>query len=181
MFTKSITEKLLEKCGVSSSNFPQQAHSPQGCYLAILWRSILLCSSGWLHVCPTPLLQPAEKMTRKATIAATFLKFLNKESQSSKDELFPQAAVLGRASYDVPRPKRRWPAVDKVVLFLLLIPRKKIFECGQDGEVEDYVSGLNFSEKGSGLRVVQGMADITETDRILTSTQSGKYKTWVIF
>lgn len=49
--------------------------------------------------------------------------------------------------------------------------------CGQDGEVEDYVYGLNFSEKGSGLRVVQGVADITETDRILTSTQSGKYKT----
>lgn len=84
--------------------------------------------------------------------------------------------MLGKSSYDAPRPKRRWPTLDKVV-FLLLIPRKKIFECGQDGEVEDYVYGLNFSEKRSGLRVVQGMAYITETDRILTSIQSGKYKT----
>lgn len=153
---------------------------------AVIWQfsGVVFCyvaQVGCTFANPTPLLQPAEKMTRKATIAATLLKFLNKESQSSKDELFPQAAVLGRASYDVPRPKRRWPALDKVVLFLLLIPRKKIFECGQDGEVEDYVYGLNFSEKGSGLRVVQGVADITETDRILTSTQSGKYKTWVIF
>lgn len=127
---------------------------------------------------PLPRLQPAERMTREVTIAATLLTILNKESKSSKDELFPQAAVLGRSSYDAPRPKRRWLALDKVgFFFLLLIPRKKIFEWGQDGEVEDYVYVLDFSEKGSALRVVQGMADITETDRILLSTQSGKYKT----
>lgn len=32
--------------------------------------------------------------------------------------------MLGKSSYDAPRPKRRWPTLDKVV-FLLLIPRKK--------------------------------------------------------
>ena len=56
-------------------------------------------------------------------------------------------------------------------------PEKKIFEWGQDGEVENYVYVLDFSEKGSALWVVQDMADITETDRILLSTQSRKYKT----
>lgn len=153
----------------------------------ILLKAIIWQFSGVVFCCVAqvgctfapPLLQPAEKMTRKVTIAAIILKFLNKESKSSKDELFPQAAVLGRSSYDAPRPKRRWPAPDKVglLLLLVLILRKKIFEWGQNGEVEDYVYGLEFSEKRSALRVVQGMADITETDKILLSTQSGKYKT----
>ena len=122
---------------------------------AIIWRfsEVVFCcvaQVGCTFATPPPLLQPTERMTREVTIAATLLKFLNKESKSSKDELFPQAAVLGRSSYDAPWPKRRWLTLDKVV-FLLLIPRKKIFKWGQDGEVEDYVYVLDFSEKGSAL------------------------------
>lgn len=60
---------------------------------AVIWRfsGVVFCCVAQVDCTfanPPSLLQPAEKMTRKVTIAATFLKFLNKESKSSKDELF---------------------------------------------------------------------------------------------
>lgn len=119
MFTKLITEKLLEKCGVSSGNFPQQAYFSSRLLSGDSLGVVFCCVAqiGCTFATPLPRLQPAERMTREVTIAATLLTFLNKESKSSKDELFPQAAVLGRSSYDAPRPKRRWLALDKVRFF----------------------------------------------------------------